>query len=349
MKTKNKLLFVLIAILFAFLVSGCEKNPHKSVREISIRLEWIPQAQFAGYFVALDKGWYKEAGVQVRLNPAGPDLKPVSAVAAGSDQFGIGRPHQIIAARSSEVPLVMITHIIQDTDLRYVAKRKSGIQRLADVKKKKIGLWLGGDEFEFLAMLKTAGIPETEVQIVPQGFEVTPFLQDKVDVSEVTTYNELNIIQREGISLDELVIFSARDFGVALAGSGLFTTEKFIKENNKIVQGIVAQSIRGWKFALEYPAETIKILLKYNPELNKGDQEDQLKAIAQLIWLGPTLQNKLGYIDSSDFETAQKVLTESKQIRKSIKLQKAYTLHFWEQTPQEFKAVTPNRDWLGLD
>lgn len=348
MKIKKVFALVIIILIVIVLLTGCERKPG-DLTQVSIRLEWIPQAQFAGFYVALEKGWYKEAGLDVRLNPAGPDLKPVSTVASGSDHFGVGRPHQIIAARSSDVPLVMITHIIQDTDLRYVAKRKSGIKTFSDVIGKKVGLWLGGDEFEFLAMLKAAGISKEKVQIVPQEFEVTPFLEDKIDVSEVTIYNELNVIQREGVPLEELVIFSAQDFGVALAGAGLFTTERLIAENPDLVQAIVNQSLKGWKYALEYPNETINILLKYNPDLTRTDQVEQLKAIAKIIWIGPTLEGKLGYIDSKDFITAQNVLLQSGQLREPIQLESAYTLRFWEQSPDEYKVINPDKQWLGLE
>jgi len=347
---KKTFLVLTLVALAALILARCGKdNGHidKQLTEVSMRLEWYPQAQFAGFLVALDKGWYEDEGLSMEILPAGPDIKPVNTVASGSDDFGVGRPHQVLAARSSDVPLVMVIQIYQDSDLRYVAKKGRGIEEFSDVAGRKVGLWLGGDEYEFLAMLKAAGIPQDEVDIIPQGFQVTPFLENKIDISEVTTYNELNVIRRYGYSNDSLVIFSARDFGVALLSDGLFTTEKMISQQPHVVQSVVNASLRGWKFALEHPREAVAIVMKYNSDLEFDHQFEQLREVNRLIWQDVTISEGLGFINGRDFETARQILESSGQLRRPVDVAASYTLKFWHNTPDSIRQASPDSAFMS--
>jgi NitT/TauT family transport system substrate-binding protein len=121
-----------------------------------------------------------------------------------------------------------------------------------------------------------------------------------------------------------------------------------IQKKPKVVQAVVDQTIRGWKYALEHPQETVDIVLKYNKDLDKNDQITQLRSVAGLIWQGPTLEGKLGYISGGDFEKAQNVLLDAGLIQKPIEINKAYTLNYWKKTPESYRKVQPDKSWLGL-
>ena len=192
----------------------------------TMRLEWVIQGQFAGPLVALEKCYYKEAGVEMELMPAGPDIKPGVTVAQGTDSFGIGHPNQVISARANGAPLVTVAQFGHRSASVYVARKSTGITGIKDMKGHSVGLWFGGDEHEFLSMLNAAGIPQEDVKIVNQGFDIIAWLNGDYEVMQATIYNELQQVYRQGIKKDDLVFLDASESGVALVNTGIFTTEK---------------------------------------------------------------------------------------------------------------------------
>jgi NitT/TauT family transport system substrate-binding protein len=306
----------------------------------SMRLEWVPQAQFAGFLVAQEKGWYANAGVNMTIKPAGPSVFPQNQLATGADDFGVQQVPQTISANASGAREVDVMQYHQNSESAYVARRSSGIRTVADVRGKRVGLWLGGNELEFLAMLKKAGIPRDQVRIIPQGETVTPFLQGRYDVSQVTPFNELGLITQK-VPMGELNVMYASDSGVALLGDGLTTTEKLIRERPEVVQAVVTESVRGWKWALEHPDEAAKIAVSVNPELDLPHQRFMMRATARLICQGPTLDRTkgLGWIRGSDFTTARDVLRGADQLKGRVDVQAAYTNRFIERVPLRLRTV----------
>jgi NitT/TauT family transport system substrate-binding protein len=305
----------------------------------TMRLEWIMQGQFAGFIVAYDKGYYKQAGADIELVPAGPDIKPAVVVAQGADTFGLGHPNQVITARSNDVPLVSIFQFGQDSASVYISRKEKGINSVKDMPGHSVGLWFGGDEHEFLAMMSTAGVKPDEVKIIPQGYDIVQWLRGGYDVMQVTQFNELLTVYDQGVGPDQLNVMRPRDYGVAMISGGLFTTEKTIKDRPELVQAVVSASMRGWKEALEDPEAAAKIVLKYNSELKLPHQIAQIKAMGKLICVGPTLDGKFGYSDKKDYEVAQKVLLDAKLMSKPVDLDQAFTNKFWEAVPAEYKKV----------
>jgi NitT/TauT family transport system substrate-binding protein len=305
----------------------------------TIRLEWIIQGQFAGFIVAADKGYYKEAGADIELVPAGPDIKPAVVVAQGTDTFGIGHPNQVIAARANEAPLVSVLQFGQDSASVYISRKEKGITGIKDMPGHSVGLWFGGDEHEFLAMLNAGGVKPEDVTIISQGFDIIQWLNDEYDVMQVTLFNELLQVYEQGIGPDQLNVMHPRDYGVAMVSGGLFVNEKTINERPELVQAVVSATMRGWQDALNDPEGAAKIVLKYNSELELPHQINQIKAMGALICQGPTLEGKFGFTEKADYEVAQKILLDAKLIEKEIDLDRAFTNRFWEAAPAEYKQV----------
>lgn len=326
--------------VFLFIISiCCGKNRNAPFTEVNFRLLWMPQSQFAGYIVAKVKGFYNEKGLNVNLLPGGPDLKPHMTVASGTDQIGISVPNSVIAARSNNVPLTIIAQIFQDSANRYILKKKNKINDLRELRGKKIGLWLGGDEVEFVAMLKTVGMKLSDVEVIPQGFSVVPFLEDKYVLSQVTTYNELNLIRDQGYDNDKLQILSPKDYDCAILGDAIFCAERYLKENTIIVSRFLEASILGWRYCFEHFDEAVDIIVKYNPELKNDDQKKQLKAVLDLIKCGSTLENGIGYVNEPDLATAERILFESGQIDKRVNPKDTYNSSAWKLISPEVKRI----------
>ncbi len=333
MKTFKSVLTAALAVVVGAGVAASSKA------EETMRLEWVMQGQFAGPIVAMDKGYYADAGVELELLPAGPDIKPAVTVAQGADTFGLGHPNQIIAARSNGVPLVMVMQFGQKSATTYVARKASGIERVEDMPGRSVGLWFGGDEHEFLAMLNAAGVSQDEVQIISQGFDIISWLNGEYDVMQVTRFNELLQVYDNGYSRDDLVLLDPEGYGVALVSGGLFTTEAVIDEKPEVVQAVVEATMRGWQDALADPEAAARIVLKYNEELTLESQIAQIEAMGDLICAGPTLEGAFGKSILADWETSQNVILGAGVIDSSIDLEDGFTNRFWEAVPAEVKSV----------
>jgi len=304
----------------------------------TMRLEWFIQGQFAGPLVAMEKGYYKDAGVNMELLPAGPDIKPAVTVAEGADTFGIGHPNQVISARANGAPLVMVSQYGQKSASTYIARKDSGIKTIKDVKGHSVGLWFGGDEQEFLAMLNRAGIPQSDVRLVSQGYDIVSWLNKDYDVMQVTRYNELLQVYRHGYKKEDLV-FLDPPADARLVNTGLFTTEQEIKNHPEVVQAVVDATLRGWKEAIADPKAAAEIVVKLNSELKLDEQIQQIKAMGDLFCAGPTLNGQFGKSELKNYEVAQNILIGAKLIDHEIELPAAFTNTFWEKSPKEYKSI----------
>jgi len=305
----------------------------------SMRLEWVLQGQFAGPIVALEKGYYKEAGVEdFALQPAGPDLKPTVMVATGVDTFGIGHPNQVIAARANGVPLVMVSQWGQKSATTYVARKDTGITSVADMAGHSVGLWFGGDEHEFIAMLKKAGVDPAEVTTISQGYDIIAWLNGEYEVMQVSRYNELLLVY-QNVNPEDLVYLDPAEAGAELISGGLFTTEAQIAEHPETVQAAVNASLRGWQEAFADPEAAAEIVVKYNSELDKDFQVEQIKQMRDLACAGPTLEGRFGETRLESWELAQEILLGAGLIDQPIDLSTGYTNSFVDAAPAEYRTI----------
>jgi NitT/TauT family transport system substrate-binding protein len=347
MITRKQLLWPVFAVAMILaagtVLYSCNKNSNDPLQteHVRLRLQWFPQAQFAGYIVAKELGYYAANKLDVELLPAGPDLKPQVTVATGTDDIGIGVSNQVITARSNGVPLKIIAQIFQDSANRYVLKRENAIESLTDLRGKKVGLWLGGDEVEFIAMLKTLGMTLKDVQVIPQEFSVVPFLQGQYVLSEVTVYNELNEIRSKGYDGDKLQILSPKDYDAAIVSDMIFTTERYINQHPGTAQRFLEASLKGWKYCFENPDQAVDIVLKYNKELNKADQMQQLQAVLSLISTGASQINGIGFMDPNAYANADRILFDSGQIKKHVPPSEVYDDSMWTRIPKASILPTP--------
>lgn len=305
----------------------------------TMRLEWVIQGQFAGPLVALEKGYYKEAGIDMELLPAGPDLKPAITVAQGTDTFGIGHPNQVISARANGAPLVTVLQLGHQSASVYVARKSTGITSINDMKGHSVGLWFGGDEHEFLAMLRVAGIDQKDVTIINQGFDIIAWLNGDYEVMQATIYNELQQVYAQGIKKEDLVFLDPAASGVAMVNTGIFASEDTIKNKPDAVQAMVNATLRGWQEALADPQAAAEIVVKHNSELKVDEQVNQIKAMGELFCSGVTLEGKFGQSVMPEWETVQKVLLDAKLIENGIDLSQGFTNAFWEKAPAEYKTI----------
>lgn len=311
--------------------------PAAAQEKASVRLKWLPQAQFAGIYMAKEKGFYLAEGIDMTINPGGPNISAEALVAAGTDQFaqGGGVDSQV-TSRAKNLPLVTIGIMHQKTPFVFISHADSGIKAVKDFKGKKVSVWFTGAQFVLYSMLAQNGLAQSDVTIQPQQVALTPFLDRQVDVVAATLYNEMNTIKARKVSVN---IIAAEDSGITMPRDPLMTSEKVIQERPKLVQGFVNATLRGWKYAFQNKKETIDVLLRVAPTLDRAHQEAMLVSAEEVTLAGAGKSQGIGYIDMPAVEKAHKVLLDNKAIDSPIDLSKAFDDRFWKAAPDADKKM----------
>ena len=260
-----------------------EKPPE--LKEISLQLLWVTQAQFAGYYVALEKGWYRQEGLDVHIYPGGPDVIPVDLVAAGTRDFGTSFLADLAVAIEKGIPVISIGQIQQDSGLRLITKKDAGILGPKDFINKKVGVWLGSWEAQFNALMAQQGIGLDKLDVISQGWSMQPFLEDRLDVASAMIYNEYHKVLETGIKPSDLVVIDYADYGLDFPGDVLMTSVKLVKENPDLCTRMVRASLRGWRYALDHQTAAVDIVLKYDSAKvqSRDHQLNMMMEISKLI------------------------------------------------------------------
>lgn len=301
--------------------------------EVRLQLKWVPQAQFAGYFVALDKGYYEEEGLQVEILPGGPDIVPEQQVASGAADIGVDWVASLLAHQEQEMPLVQIAQIFQKSGLVLVAKKDSGIDSPVGLKGKKVGNWMGGNEFEVLALFDKYQLdPAKDLEFAKQGFTMDQFISGELDAASAMTYNEYQVVLEQGVSADELIVIDMNDEGVAMLEDNLFANGDWLEGNKGTAAKFVRASLKGWKDAIDNPEEAVDIVMK-QAEQGSTSREHQLKMmeeVAKLILPNGMDPARMGQIDDAMFKQTADIAHQFGVIKQPADLEKAYTHEIME-------------------
>jgi NitT/TauT family transport system substrate-binding protein len=258
---------------------------------VTVQLKWVTQAQFAGYYVAAAKGLYKDAGLDVTINPGGPDVAPPQVIAGGGADVVIDWMPSALASREKGVPLVNISQTFKRSGLELTCRKDTGIKTPADFKNKTLGVWFGGNEYPFLSWmaklkLKTDGSPGG-VKVIKQGFNVDPLLQKQADCISTMTYNEYWQVIDAGYKPDQLVVFKYSDEGVATLEDGLYAMEPKLKDPAFVAKmaKFVSASEKGWDWAKKNDKEAAKIVIAADTTgaQTLHHQEQMMGEIAKLL------------------------------------------------------------------
>jgi NitT/TauT family transport system substrate-binding protein len=297
--------FRALASILSLMLSGLCGTAH-AADSVTVRLKWFNQAQFAGFYVAQDKGIYKAAGLDVNIQPGGPDFPAIQMVAGGNEQFGVTGADQILIARSKGVPVVALAVIYRRNPFVLFSLAKSGIKTPADFVGKKIGLKIGGnEELIYRAVLAKAGVDKSNLTEIPVKFDITPLLTGDIDVWPGYLINEVLAAKEKGFDVN---IIAPSAYGIDLYADTLFATEKMLKEKPQVVQKFVAATLKGWTSAMASPEEAAKITVKYGDKLTYDHELAMMKASIPL--LKPD-DKPVGYMDEAGWSSVQKLLLDA--------------------------------------
>ena len=310
--------------------------------KVTIQLKWVAQAQFAGYFVAQDKGFYKDAGIDVTIKPGGPDIAPEQVFAAGGADVIVDWMTAALAAREKGVDLVNIAQTFQREGLELTCLKSSGVKSPKDFAGRTLGVWFYGNEYPFMAWMQKLGY-STEggpkgVTVLKQAFNVDPLLQKQADCISTMTYNEYWQIIDAGVKPSELIVFKYSDEGVGVLEDGLYANGAKLKDKayEELMARFVAASDKGWRWATTHHDEAAKIVIAADTTgaQTLKHQQVMMKEISKLI---TDSKNPLGYLDVKDYERTAEELAAQKIITK--KPDGAYTHAVWELSKKWFDPM----------
>ncbi|MEM9129674.1 MAG: ABC transporter substrate-binding protein, partial [Pseudomonadota bacterium] len=266
--------------------------------------KWVTQAQFAGYYVALDQGFYKEEDLNVTIKPGGPDIAPAQVIAGGGADVVLDWMPSALASREKGLPLVNIAQPFKSSGMMLTCRKDAGVATPADFKGKTLGVWFFGNEYPFLSWMSQLGIPTDGsaegVNVLKQGFNVDPILQGQAACVSTMTYNEYWQIIDAGLSPDDLVVFKYEEQGVATLEDGMYVLEENLADpafQDKMVR-FVRASMKGWKWAEENPDDAALIVLDYD-ETGAQTEKHQKRMMGEIAKL---TAGSDGSLDPADFE-----------------------------------------------
>ncbi|ADU29575.1 ABC transporter substrate-binding protein [Evansella cellulosilytica] len=330
---------ILIVLLLSVLLAACgeEETSSEELTPVSIQLKWVPQAQFAGYFVALENGYYEEEGLDVTIVPGGPDIVPEQQVANGSVDIGVNWVASLLAHRDEGFPLVQISQIYQNSGLVLVSYKEDGIASPADFAGRTVGNWMGGNEFEVLALFDKYGLdPYSDLEFSSQGFTMDQFFTGDIEVASAMTYNEFQVVLAEGVSEDELVVFDMNEEGVAMLQDNLFVNSEWIEENKEVAAKFVRASIKGWQSAIEDQEAAVDAVMNAVEE-GSSDREHQVKMmeeVAKLVAPDGFDPANIGMIDDAMFKQTADIALEFGVITEAADLDASYTHEIMEMVTE---------------
>jgi NitT/TauT family transport system substrate-binding protein len=317
----------LVAALAAVAAVGTASTASASSKltKISIQLQWVPQAQFAGYFAALDLGYYKAAGLDVKLLNGGPQIVPGQVVASGRAQFGVNWLTALLAARDTGTDLVDIAQIFSRSGMTELTWKSSGINTIAKMRGKKVANWLGGDQYELFAALTANGMGPAKnkgVTIVQQPFDMGLFLNHQVDAASAMTYNELaQVLETKNpktgklYQLKDLNVLDMQKLGFGMLEDNLFSTASYLKSkaHQQIAEKVIGATLAGWIYCRDHVKQCVDFTLKAGPTLPAGHQTWMMNEINKLIW--PSKEG-IGIMDPAAYKRTWQLMLKFGGIKK---------------------------------
>ena len=247
---------------------------------IDLQLRWHHQFQFAGYYAAVQQGYYKQAGLDVVIHEGTPDKIPVNEVLQGHAQYGVANSELVLERLKGE-PLVLLAAIYQHSPSVLLARKEAKIFSPSDLIGKKVMMIDPRVDVDFLAMFSSERVNIKDIQIIPSSFDIQDLVKGKVDAFNGYLSNEPYFLKQQGV---EFNVLNPRNYGIDFYSDMLFTSENELKQHPERVKAFLNASLQGWQYALSHPQEIIALLQnQYKVTKTKGHLEFETEATRSLI------------------------------------------------------------------
>lgn len=327
--------------------------------DVALQLQWFTQAQFAGYFAAVDQGFYEELGLNVEILEGGVDIVPATVLASGAADFALSWVPRALVPREEGLDIVNIAQPFQRSGTLQVAFADSGIATPADLEGKIVGNWGFGNEFELLAGLRSAGLdPDTDVTLAQQQFDMLALLAGDIDAAQAMTYNEyaqvletVNPDTGELYQPEDLNVINWSDVGTAMLNDGIWADAGRLESDSEYRETavkFVEASLKGWIWCRDNPDECVQVVLSNAPILGQSHQTWQLNEISALIWPSPL---GVGVMDQTLWDQTIEIAT-SEQILQAAPEGTAYITDIAQEAVDNLKSQgldVVGNDWQRVE
>jgi NitT/TauT family transport system substrate-binding protein len=289
--------------------SGSDSTAEGELTPVTLQLQWLPQGQFAGYFAAVDQGFFEEEGLDVEIVPSGGDIVPQDALANGDADYAIAWVPKVLGSIEAGANLTNIAQIFQRSGTLQVAWADSGIESVADFEGKKIGSWGFGNEWEIFAAMAAEGLDASTVEIITQDFNMNAFLQGDIDAAQAMTYNEyaqlLETVDPETGELyteDDFTVIDYEDTAGAMLQDAIWADAERLESDTEYQETTVAflkAVIKGWAYAAEDPEAASEITLAAGSGWGPSHELWMVNETNKLIW--PS-EGGIGVIDEAAWD-----------------------------------------------
>jgi NitT/TauT family transport system substrate-binding protein len=325
----KRISYLSTALFFTSLILlGCgPSQPRRTPDEVRLQLKWLHQAQFAGFYVAQEKGYYAKEDIRIVFLEGGQDIDISERVVSGKADFGVLTPEFILRKRSEGAPLIAIGAIYRRSAVVFAAMTHSGIVRPSDFIGRTVAT---GDpsgsqkdfDLQFHAMMKKLGLIVSKVNVVPYDPRYTGFLDGTVDVTPCYSTGGLINLRQKGLKLN---LIRPSDYGIHFYSDSLATTDRLISEKPDLVTRFLRASIRGWQDAIEDSRQAVTVTLKYTQLKDADLQTAMMDSMLPLVHTG---EDQIGWMKAEVWQGMYQILLEQKLLARPFDVDQAYTLRF---------------------
>lgn len=279
MRASDQLRVLAIGILSLLLSSGFLPASAES-KPVRLQLQWSHQSQFAGYYVAFEKGFYREQGLEVTILAGGPAVEPADVLLRNEAEFASLWLSTALTRRDKGEHLVNAAQIVNASNLILLAWKGNGIAGPDDLSGRKISVWGGDFRVPYAAWLQYR---QVEATLIPQYYSVNLFLRKGVDACAAMYYNEYHMLFQAGMNPDEVLPFFLRDDGFGFPEDGIYALSETVRKDPEMVRAFRDASLKGWEYAAHHQEETLDIVMKYVKEGNVQTNRPHMKWMLEKI------------------------------------------------------------------
>jgi NitT/TauT family transport system substrate-binding protein len=321
----------IFSILMLIAVVACEPQQVKRAPdEVTLQLKWVHQAQFVGFYVAQEKGYYAQENIKVTFLEGGQGIDLNQRVVSGQADLGVLTPEFIFAARNQGAPLTAIASIYRRSAVTFVAMVNSGIVRPSDFTGKTVATRdeVGSQkdfELQFYAMMNKLGLAVSKVKIVPYDPAYTAFYNGKVDVTPCYSTGGLIKMRQKGLKLN---LIWPSDYGIHFYSDTLATTDRLISEKPDLVTRFLRATLRGWQDAIEDYRHAVTVTLKYSQIKDPQIQTAMMEAMLPLVHTG---EDQIGWMKPEVWQGMYQILLKQRLLARPFDVSQVYTQRFLKE------------------
>lgn len=356
---RRKLKIGVVAMALALTVTACGGDDGDTdtdasdtggddLTPVSLQLQWVAQAQFAGYYAALDQGYYEDEGLDVTIQEGSPDIVPQDVLAAGDVDYAISWVPKVLGSIEQGAAITNVAQIFERSATTQISFKDKGITSPADLKGKNVGSWGFGNEWELFAGMQEAGVGVEDIELVQQAFDMNAFLAGDIDAAQAMTYNEyaqvlesVNPDTGELYQPEDLNVIDWNDVGTAMLQDAIWASTERLDDEAYAEQTVafIKASIKGWAYVRDNPEAGAEVVTAAGSQLGTSHQLWMTNEVNKLIW--PST-NGIGIIDEAAWDQTVEIALNTENetgatIITDAPPESAYTNEYVEEALDELR------------